>query len=170
MSILEILKDRFHSNIQYHPDISWEIVESRLDNKKLKILQKMEETGGNPDLLIIDNRYIYCDLTPKYSDIRLSLCYDKDALDKRKTNKPKSNVLDEVKKIGSNLVDEDLYYKIQEQVELDLKTTCWLATPNDIRKLGGAIFGNKSYGRVFIYHNGAMSYYSSRGFRTYLEI
>lgn len=163
---IEILKERFESNKHRHPNIKWEIVEQKLNSKYLKILQQMEETEGEPDVVEFKNRseIIFVDCS-KESPNRRSLCYDQEALEARKQHKPESSVIQKCQEMGIELLDETLYKELQEIEDFDLKTSSWLKTPVEIRSKKGAIFGDKRYGRTFIYHNGADSYYASRGFR-----
>lgn len=166
--IIEILKERFKSHPHRHPKTTWQEVEEKLNGNvnALQTLQKMEETGGEPDVVEFKNtsEFIFVDCS-KESPNRRSLCYDQDALDARKQNKPESSVLQKCQEIGIELLDETLYMELQSIEDFDLKTSSWLKTPVEIRSKKGAIFGDKRYGRTFIYHNGADSYYASIGFR-----
>ncbi|WP_300409390.1 DUF4256 domain-containing protein [Lagierella sp.] len=146
----------------------WEKIAN--DEKLLKVISKMEETEGEPLLIEVFGKIIAFDSYLKIPDSRKSLCYDRQAQEKRKANKPASDVMTEVGKIGSKLIYEKLYYEIQKVFKLDEKISSWVETPQEIRKLGGAIFCDRRFNRVFTYHNGADSYYSSRGFRTYVTI
>lgn len=169
--MIKVLEERFIKHPERHGDISWEDVRSYLEEhpEVLEILKKMEETGGEVDLFQLHGKYYYVDAS-KETPKRLSLCYDKEARVNRKKNAPTFSVCEEVKKLGSILLDEEFYRALQEKGEFDLKTSSWLKTEDEVRKKGGAIFGDRRYGRVFIYHNGADSYYSSRGFRSYVEL
>jgi len=173
--ILSILKSRFENNINRHKDIDWKDVENKLLNnmEKLSILNEMEQSGGEPDLVKYikeTNEYVFFDCSKETPIGRRSLCYDKEGLESRKQFKPENNVIDLANYIGIELLSEEDYHYLQSLGEFDLKTSSWLKTPNEIRKLGGAIYGDRRYNRVFIYHNGADSYYSSRGFRGSLKI
>lgn len=173
--LLSILKLRFEKHKTRHPNLNWEEVLKKLEASpdKLSSLQKMEETGGEPDVVDFDKKtgeYIFFDCSPESPKERRSWCYDKEALDKRKENKPKDNVMDVAKSIGIEILSEADYRFLQTLGEFDQKTSSWLQTPEKIRKLGGAIFGDFRYGTVFIYHNGADSYYAARGFRGKLRI
>lgn len=167
--ILAILKERFECNIHRHANVKWDEIVTLLECKpdKLKILEKMEKTSGEPDLVVLPNgEYAYFDFTPDCTKDRKSLCYDKAAWDSRKTNKPVGSVEEAVKEIGSLLLGEEDYFFLQSIEEVDLKCSCWLKTPEEIRRKNGGIFGDRRFGRTFIFHNGPESYYSSRGFRT----
>lgn len=173
--LLSILRMRFEKHKTRHPNLNWEEVLKKLEASpdKLSSLQKMEETGGEPDVVDFDKKtgeYIFFDCSPESPKERRSWCYDKEALDKRKENKPKDNVMDVAKSIGIEILSEADYRFLQTLGEFDQKTSSWLQTPENIRKLGGAIFGDFRYGTVFIYHNGADSYYAARGFRGKLRI
>lgn len=173
--LLSILRMRFEKHMTRHPNLNWEDILKRIEANpdKLSSLQKMEETGGEPDVVDFDKKtgeYIFFDCSPESPKERRSWCYDKAALDKRKENKPKDNVMDVAKSIGIEILSEADYRFLQTLGEFDQKTSSWLQTPEKIRKLGGAIFGDFRYGTVFIYHNGADSYYAARGFRGKLRI
>lgn len=166
-----ILKDRFENNQNRHTDISWNEVESKLNKSKLESIYKMEETGGEPDVVIINNKISFVDCSPETPN-RKSICYDKEAeaIRNKKGVYPGGNAIDLAKKMGVEVLDEDQYRQLQEIGEFDLKSSSWLKTPEPVRKLGGAIFGDRRFDRVFIYHNGADSFYSGRGFRGILEL
>ena len=173
--LLKTLKTRFEKNEKRHQDLNWEEIQKKLkaNPKKLNVLQKMEETGGEPDVIGFDeksNEYIFVDCSPESPKERRSFCYDKEALDKRKEHKPKNNAVDFASSIGIELLNEEEYRNLQKLGEFDCKTSSWLKTPENIRKLGGAIFGDYRFGTVFIYHNGAESYYGGRGFRGKLKV
>jgi len=173
--IISILKSRFEKNMNRHKDISWKNLENKLlDNiEKLSILNEMEQSGGEPDVVKYikeTDEYWFFDCSKETPTGRKSLCYDKEALESRKQFKPENNVIDFAKNIGIELLSEEDYMYLQSLGEFDLKTSSWLKTPDEIRKLGGAIYGDRRYNRVFIYHNSADSYYSSRGFRGSLKI
>ncbi|AVR47082.1 DUF4256 domain-containing protein [Christiangramia fulva] len=174
-SIFKILKDRFEKNQERFQNITWEDIKSKLEQnpEKLWSINEMEKTGGKPDLLEYnkeENRFIFCDFSKESPAHRRSLCYDRKALESRKKFKPADSVKDVAEKMGVELMDEDQYKKLQALGDFDTKTSSWLETPDKIRKLGGAIFGDFRYGQVFIYHNGADSYYAARGFRGILKI
>lgn len=167
------LEKRFKENMHRHPSVTWDEVKEKLlfNQKVLKTLQLMEETNGEPDVVSFDGKTLsFVDFAKESPLGRRSLCYDKEALDKRKTNKPSGNVVDEAEKMGIALLNEKEYKHIQAIEPLDLKTSSWIVTPPEIRKLGGAIFGDCRYQHVFIYHNGADSYYGARGFRGRLDL
>ncbi len=173
--MLETLKKRFDENINRHPNIKWEDVKNRLDEKPeaLETLKKMEETGGEPDVLDMDDstgEIIFCDCSKETPIGRRSLCYDEEALLKRKKNPPTGSAMNQAKELGVELMNEELYRTLQKTGEYDLKTSSWIATPEDIRKLGGALFAERRYGKVFTFHNGADSYYSVRGWRGVLRV
>ena len=171
--LISILEKRFIVNKKIHEDIIWNDVLKRLNDKSLNSLRYMEETGGEPDVIMYDkenDKYVFFD-TSKESPIgRRSLCYDLDALNSRKNNKPNSDIITEANNNMVKILDEEEYKYLQSLGEFDLKSSSWILTPVDIRKLGGALFGDKKYSRTFIYHNGAESYYSNRGFRVLLKI
>ena len=173
--MLETLKKRFDENSLRHPDIKGQEVEKRLLDKPeaLEVLKRMEETGGEPDVLYSDEstgEIIFCDCSKETPAGRRSLCYDDEALMKRKKNPPAGSALHQAQDIGAELMTEELYRKLQESGEYDLKTSSWIATPAEIRKLGGALFAERRYGAVFTFHNGADSYYSVRGWRGVLRV
>ena len=170
VNLLKILQTRFHKNMHRHPKLNWQDVENQLisQSKKLTALHAMELTGGEPDIIVINessNEFIFYDCCLESPKLRRSFCYDREALESRKDHPPENNVLDMVKAIGAELLTEEEYRVIQYFGEFDLKTSSWVMTPPEIRKNGGAIFCDCRYGRVFTYHNGAQSYYASRGFR-----
>src|SRR5690606_1429138 len=173
--ILSVLETRFEQNPQRHEGLEWNSIAEKLhaNPKKLAILHKMEETAGEPDVVGFDEKsgeYLFMDCATESPKDRRSLCYDKAALDKRKENKPKNNALDAAAEIGIELLDEAQYRFLQTLGKFDTKTSSWLKTPENIRNLGGALFGDYRYGTVFIYHNGADSYYAARGFRGILRV
>lgn len=174
--ILEILKIRFKENPHRHRNIDWEDVEERLIEKSLwPVLLKMEESGGEPDVIGIDEitgEFIYCDCAKESPKERRSTTYDREGEEKRKKKNifPEGNALDMAEEIGIEILDEDLYRSLQTVEKVDLKSSSWLKTPEKIRDLGGAIFGDNRFDHVFIYHNGAESFYSSRGFRGYIKV
>ncbi|MGE0568856.1 MAG: DUF4256 domain-containing protein [Bacteroidia bacterium] len=174
-AIKQILKSRFEKNMKRHKDVDWKKVESKLDKNpdKLWSLNEMEKSGGEPDVIGIDKKtgeIIFCDCAAESPKVRASLCYDKDAWNKRKEHKPKSNAIDMATSMGITIMTEEEYHAFQKLGPFDQKTSSWLLSPPEIRKLGGAIFGDFRFGRVFIYHNTAESYYGSRGFRGILKV
>lgn len=173
--LLTTLEKRFNENQERHKKLKWDEVEKKLVSqpKKLWSLFQMEESGGEPDVISferIKDEYIFVDCSKESPKERRSLCYDIEAWESRKKHKPDDNALDVAKEIGIELLTEEEYYHLQKYGEFDTKTSSWLKTPAEVRKLGGAIFGDFRYGRVFIYHNGAESYYAARGFRGLLRV
>lgn len=173
--MIDVLEKRFRENDSLHPDLKWEDVEKRLTENKdaLDILERMEESGGEPDTIGRDEetgKLIFCDCSKETPSGRRSLCYDDEALMKRKKNPPAGSAVSQAEEIGCSLMTEDLYMRLQGLGEFDLKTSSWIGTPDEIRKLGGAVFCERRYGRVFTFHNGADSYYSVRGWRGYVLI
>ena len=173
--MLSTLQKRFLEHMHRHTDLDWQKIHHKLEGnpKKLAVLQKMEETGGEPDVVNFDEKsgeYIFFDCAAESPKERRSFCYDRDALEKRKENKPKNNALDKAAEMGIEMLNEADYRYLQTLGSFDTKTSSWLKTPDNIRKLGGAIFGDFRYGTVFIYHNGAESYYAARGFRGKLKV
>ena len=173
--MLSILKTRFLKNMHRHADLDWQKIQQKLETnpKKLSILQKMEETGGEPDVVDFDQEsgeYVFVDCAAESPKERRSFCYDREALEKRQENKPNNNAIDAAAEIGIELLTEEDYRYLQTVGSFDTKTSSWLETPENIRKLGGAIFGDFRYGTVFIYHNGAESYYAARGFRGKMKV
>ncbi|HEX6045942.1 MAG TPA: DUF4256 domain-containing protein [Pyrinomonadaceae bacterium] len=173
--LLGVLKARFEKNMNRHKGLEWAKVQAKLEgnSEKLWSLSEMERTGGEPDVIGHDKKtgeYIFCDCSAESPKDRRSLCYDREALNARKENKPKDTAIDMATAMGIELLTEDQYRALQELGKFDLKTSSWVATPPDIRKLGGAIFCDRRYDHVFLYHNGADSYYAARGFRGSLRI
>ena len=173
--LLNRLKTRFEKNSSRHKDIKWTNVLTKLEKNKEKLwsLNEMERTGGEPDVVGYDkknNEFIFYDCSAESPANRRSLCYDRAALDARKENKPKDNAVDVAASMGIELLTEEQYRELQKLGEFDLKTSSWVKTPDDIRKLGGAIFCDRRYNNVFTYHNGAESYYAARGFRGVLKV
>ena len=172
--MISILRNRFMQNMNRHPDLEWGLIEARLlENKEaLESLRKMEESGGEPDTIGTDenDRFIFCDCSAETPAGRRSLCYDDEALEKRKKNPPAGSAMHQAQEMGVSLMTEDLYRRLQECGSFDLKTSSWIATPDKIRRLGGALFCERRYGAVFTFHNGADSYYSVRGWRGCLTI
>jgi hypothetical protein len=173
--LLGLLQARFEKNKHLHPGLEWTKVQARLEAKgdKLWSLNEMEHTGGEPDVVGYDKHkgeYIFYDCSPESPKGRRSLCYDRKALDARKENKPANSAMDLAAAMGIDILTESEYRDLQSRGHFDQKTSSWLQTPADIRKLGGAIFGDFRYATVFIYHNGADSYYAARGFRGKLHV
>lgn len=173
--LFEILQKRFDKNMNRHPEIKWEDVQKKLEKNsdKLWSLNEMEETGGEPDVIGFDPKtkeYIFCDCSPESPKGRRSVCYDQDALESRKEYKPKHSAVEMAKEMGIELLNEEQYRNLQKLEQFDTKTSSWILTPDDIRELGGALFGDWRFGHVFTYHNGAESYYGARGFRGLLRV
>ncbi len=173
--LLTTLKARFEKNTNRHQGLDWAKVRARLETKaeKLWALNDMERTGGEPDVVGQDKQtgeYLFYDCSPESPKGRTCLCYAREALDSRKEHKPKSSAMDMAAAMGAELLTEEQYQELQKLGAFDTKSSSWLKTPGDIRKLGGAIFGDRRFGRVFVYHNGAESYYSGRGFRGWLRV
>jgi hypothetical protein len=173
--LLKTLKARFEKNVKRHKGIDWAEVQARLESsaEKLWSLNEMERTGGEPDVVGQDKKtggYIFFDCSAESPKDRRSFCYDGEALKSRKEHKPKNSAMDMAAAIGIELLTEEQYRGLQELGEFDLKTSSWLKTPTAIRKLGGAIFADRRYDTVFVYHNGAESYYAARGFRGSLVV
>ena len=173
--ILATLQARFEKNMARHKGITWTSVQARLAKAPAKVrsLSAMEESGGEPDVVALDKKtgeVIFFDCSPETPSGRRSLCYDKEALASRKENKPKDSAVNMANAMGIELLTEEEYRQLQELGEFDTKTSSWVKTPPDVRKLGGAVFCDRRYGRVFLYHNGAESYYAVRGFRGSLRI
>jgi hypothetical protein len=174
-SLLRILQIRFEENMHRHKGIVWEKVQAKLEANPAKLwpLDAMEETGGEPDVVGYDKakgEFIFYDCSPESPKGRRSYCYDRKALDARKTNKPENSAMDVAAEMGVEILTEEQYKELQALGEFDLKTSSWVQTPADIRKLGGAIFCDRRYGKIFTYHNGADSYYAARGFRGVLKV
>ncbi len=173
--LLETLKMRFESNMLRHKGLAWAKVRTRLEAKAdtLWSLHEMESTGGEPDVVGVDKKtgeYVFHDCAAESPQGRRSLCYDGEALEARKEHKPKGSAVEMAAAMGATLLTEEQYRRLQEFGDFDTKTSSWLQTPPDIRGLGGAIFGDKRYETVFVYHNGAESYYAARGFRCSLRV
>jgi hypothetical protein len=173
--LLTTLKQRFEKNSRRHKSINWQDVEHKLfvNFDAVQTLHKMEATGGEPDVIGYDKKadeYIFCDCSPESPAGRRSICYDHEALLKRKENKPANSAVNMAEEIGIEILDETQYRHLQTLDNFDLKTSSWILTPPAIRKLGGAIFCDKRYGTIFTYHNGAESYYAGRGFRGILRV
>ena len=173
--LLIALRTRFEKNMNRHKALEWEKVEAKLEDnaEKLWSLKEMERTGGEPDVVAFDKKsgeYVFYDCAAESPKDRRSLCYDREALESRKEHKPKDNAIDMASAIGIQLLTEEEYRALQELGNFDTKTSSWIMTPADIRKLGGALFCDRRYDTVFVYHNGAESYYAARGFRGSLRI
>jgi hypothetical protein len=173
--LLAALKARFEKNLNRHKGLDWAKVQARLEANagKLWSLNEMERTGGEPDVVGQDKKtgeYIFYDCSAESPKGRVSFCYDREALNARKEFKPKNSVMDMAAAIGIELLTEEQYFELQKLGEFDTKSSSWIATPADIRKLGGALYCDRRYGRVFVGHNGAESYYSGRGFRGSLRV
>ena len=174
-SLLKILKTRFEKNRNRHKDIEWVKVQAKLEANpgKLWSLEEMEATGGEPDVVGYDKKtgeYIFYDCSAESPKDRRSLCYDRDALESRKEHKPKNSAMDVATDMGLELLTEEQYRELQQSGAFDLKTSSWIQTPPAIRKLGGALFCDRRYDHIFVYHNGAESYYAARGFRGSLRV
>lgn len=173
--LLSVLKARFDKNMNRHKGVEWEGVVGKLKAAKGKLwsLNEMERTGGEPDVTAYDKKtgeYVFCDCSAESPKGRRSLCYDRESLDARKEFKPESAAVEMAAGMGIELLTEEQYRALQELGEFDTKTSSWLLTPPEIRKLGGAIFADRRYNHVFTYHNGASSYYAVRGFRGSLRV
>lgn len=173
--LLGTLKARFEKNMNRHKDIEWAKVQEKLEAnpEKLWSLNEMERTGGEPDVVAHDNKtgeYIFYDCSAESPKDRRSVCYDREALESRKQNKPENNAIDMAAAMGIELLTEEQYRELQKLGNFDNKTSSWVKAPANIRKLGGAIFCDRRYDTIFVYHNGAESYYSSRGFRGLLRV
>jgi hypothetical protein len=173
--LLEALQARFEQNMHRHKGLSWAKVRERVerDADKLRALAEMERTGGEPDVVGHDKKtgeYVFCDCSPESPKGRRSLCYDREALEARKEHKPKGNAVDTAAAMGVELLTEAQYRDLQKLGEFDTTTSSWIETPPEIRKLGGALFCDRRYDTVFVYHNGAQSYYAARGFRGTLRV
>lgn len=173
--LLNVLETRFEKNTNRHKDIEWSKVKAKLETNpdKLWSLDEMERTEGEPDVVGFDkntNEYIFYDCAAESPKGRRSICYDHEALEKRKENKPANSAINMAEEMGIELLNEQQYKELQQLGKFDSKTSSWIATPADIRKLGGAIFSDFRYNTVFVYHNGADSYYAARGFRGMLKV
>ncbi|RZF62026.1 DUF4256 domain-containing protein [Sphingobacterium corticibacterium] len=173
--LLDVLKTRFEKNKNRHTDLDWTNIQERLlaSPKKLWSLHQMEETGGEPDVIGYDkekDKYVFCDCVAESPKGRRSVCYDPEALESRKEHKPKHSAVGMAAEMGIDLLTEKQYRSLQTLGKFDTKTSSWVLTPPAIREKGGAIFGDWRYGHVFIYHNGAESYYGARGFRGMLQV
>jgi hypothetical protein len=174
-NLLELLADRFEKNPDRHKKLKWQAIESRLhlNPKHLEVLQQMEVTEGEPDVIHYDRKsdqFLFMDCSPESPKGRRSLCFDRAALNSRKEHKPTNSALDLADSIGCEILTEQEYRLLQEVGEFDLKSSSWVQTPADIRALGGALFCDRRFGHVFVYHNGAQSYYADRGFRRIVRV
>ncbi|MFY9307746.1 MAG: DUF4256 domain-containing protein [Bacteroidia bacterium] len=174
-NLLTTLKERFEKNKNRHKGLEWDKVQSKLEAapNKLWSLHEMEATGGEPDVVAYDkktNEYIFFDCAAESPKGRRSVCYDRKALDSRKEHKPANSAMDMAAEMGIEILNEDQYRELQKLGNFDTKTSSWIITPDNIRKMGGAIFADYRYGTVFVYHNGAESYYAARGFRGLLKV
>ena len=173
--LLRVLKARFEKNMNRHQGLEWAKVQAKLEanSERLWSIHEMERTGGEPDVVGHDKKtgeYIFCDCSPESPKGRRSLCYDREALESRKENKPKGTAMELAAAMGIELLTEGQYRELQQLGEFDAKTSSWVKTPSDIRKLGGALFCDRRYDTVFVYHNGAESYYAARAFRGSLRV
>ena len=173
--LLRALRVRFAKNMNRHKGLEWAQIQAKLEanTEKLWSLYEMERTGGEPDFVSRDTKtgeYIFCDCSAESPKSRRSLCYDREALNARKEHKPKSSAIEMAAAMGIELLTEEQYRELQNLGNFDTKTSSWVKTPSDIRKLGGALFCDRRYDTVFVYHNGAQSYYAARGFRGSLRV
>ncbi|HHY72084.1 MAG TPA: DUF4256 domain-containing protein [Bacillus bacterium] len=173
--LLKVLKVRFEKNMNRHKGLEWAKVHEKLDAnlEKLWSLNEMERTGGEPDVIDYDEKkdeYIFFDCSAESPKGRRSVCYDREALESRKNHKPENNAIDMATAMGIELLTEEQYRALQKLENFDMKTSSWVQTPSDIRELGGALFCDRRFGHVFVYHNGAESYYAARGFRGSLRV
>jgi hypothetical protein len=175
LELINVLKGRFEKNMNRHEGLVWANVQAKLEAnmEKLRSLDEMEKTGGEPDVIAYDEatgEYIFYDCSAESPKGRRSVCYDREALETRKEHKPQNSAIDMADAMGIEILTEEQYNELQKFGSFDTKTSSWVKTPANIRKLGGAIFGDFRYGRVFVYHNGAESYYGVRGFRGSLRV
>ena len=173
--LLLALEMRFEKNMKRHKGLDWAKINAKLhaDAKKLRSLHEMEMTGGEPDVIGYDKKtdeYIFCDCSAETPTGRRSICYDPEALESRKEHKPKDSAINMARSMGIELLSEEDYRELQKLGEFDTKTSSWVRTPSPIRELGGALFCDRRYNQVFVYHNGAESYYAARGFRGILRV
>ena len=173
--LLNTLQNRFEENMNRHKGLEWSKIQLKLESnsEKLWSINEMEKTGGEPDVIAYNkenDEFTFCDCSSESPIGRRSYCYDSEALESRKENKPKNNAVDVAKYMGIEILSEELYRNLQKLGKFDTKTSSWIKTPPEIRKLGGAIFADFRYNTIFIYHNGAESYYAARAFRGYLSI
>ena len=173
--ILSVLKSRFEKNMNRHKGVEWIKVQARLEANVAKLwsLNEMEKTGGEPDVIGYDKEtgeYIICDCSAESPKDRRSICYDREALESRKEHKPKNSAMEMAAAMGIEVLTEEQYRQLQELGKFDTKTSSWVKTPANIRELGGALFCDRRYNHIFVYHNGAESYYAARGFRGLLKV
>jgi len=173
--LLQVLKARFEKKMHRHKGIAWDEVRAKLEGnpEALRSLREMEVTGGEPDVIGRDREagcYTFCDCSAESPAGRRSVCYDRDALESRKEHKPEGSAVEMAAAMGTDLLTEEQYRELQKLGEFDTKTSSWVRTPSDVRALGGALFCDRRYGKVFVYHNGAQSYYAARGFRGSLSV
>lgn len=173
--LLDLLQARFERNMHRHAGISWTGVRTRLegDRDALRSLLEMEATGGEPDVVgrdSVSGRYTFCDCSTESPSGRRSLCYDREARESRTEHQPASSAVEMAAAMGVELLTEERYRELQALGDFDTRTSSWVATPSDVRALGGALFCDRRYGRVFVYHNGAQSYYAARGFRGLIRL
>jgi hypothetical protein len=173
--LLRSLKSRFEKNPKRHKGLAWAKVLAKIEASPaaLKSLHAMESSGGEPDVIGYDaasGQYMFCDCSAESPSGRRSLCYDGEALNSRKENKPEGSAVEAAAAMGIEMLSEQQYRRLQELGEFDTKTSSWIATPQDVRALGGSLFCDRRYGKVFVYHNGAQSYYAARGFRGLLRL
>ena len=173
--LLKVLKTRFEKNMNRHKDIEWAKVQAKLESntRKLWSINEMERTGGEPDVVSYDAKtkeYVFYDCSVESPSGRRSFCYDREALNSRKEHKPKNSAIDMADSMGIEILSEEQYRELQKFGKFDTKTSSWIKTPSDIRKLGGAIFADFRYSKIFVYHNGAESYYAARAFRGLLKV
>jgi hypothetical protein len=173
--LLGALKGRFEKNMKRHRGLEWAKVQAKLESnaEKLRSLHEMERTGGEPDVVGQDKRtgeYIFMDCSAETPKGRRSLCYDREGLESRKEHRPENNAIDMATAMGIELLTEEQYRELQTLGDFDAKTSSWVKTPSDVRELGGALFADRRYGKVFVYHNGASAYFGARGFRGSLRV
>ena len=173
--LLKVLQHRFEKNMNRHQGLTWAKVQARLEAnpEKLWSLNDMESTGGEPDVVVHDEKtgeYVFFDCSPETPKGRTSVCYDREGLESRKEHKPRTSAMEMAAAMGIELLTEEQYGELQKLGEFDRKTSSWMQAPAEIRKLGGALYGERRYGRIFVGHNGAQSYYAARGFRGSLRI
>jgi hypothetical protein len=174
-ALLKALKSRFEQNLNRHKGLAWADVQARLEShpERLRSLGEMEKTGGEPDVIGRDQKtgeFIFCDCSAESPEGRRSVCYDREGLESRKEHRPATSAMDMATAMGIELLTEDQYRELQKLGSFDTKTSSWVKAPPDIRQLGGALFCDRRYGRVFVYHNGAQSYYGARAFRGILRV
>jgi hypothetical protein len=173
--LIKVLKARFEKNMKRHKGLEWARVQAKLEANadKLWSLNEMEKTGGEPDVVGQDQKtgeFIFFDCSPETPKGRTSVCYDREGLESRKEHRPKNTAMDMAAAMGMELLTEEQYLELQKVGEFDLKTSSWVKTPDEMRKLGGALYCDRRYGRVFVGHNGAQSYYAARGFRGWVKV